>query len=91
LFQTHLAFFSGRLQDINESLVELPELENSESEKLRTFVHWLNGQKPYQAPIKIIREDGKFRHLFVERMIEDRMDNSFSYFEFLQHIKQQIK
>jgi protein transport protein SEC24 len=37
------------------------------------------------------REDGKSRHLFVEKMIEDRMDNSFSYFEFLQHIKQQIK
>jgi len=36
-------------------------------------------------------EDGKSRQVFVEKMIEDRMDNSFSYFEFLQHIKQQIK
>ena len=37
------------------------------------------------------REDGKSRQLFTDRMIEDRMDNSFSYFEFLQHLKQQIK
>jgi protein transport protein SEC24 len=48
----HLFF---RLHDVNEGMTELPELDNSESEKLRTFVQWLNGQKPFPAPIKIIR------------------------------------
>eukprot|EP00095_Tigriopus_kingsejongensis_P001586 maker-scaffold831_size90909-snap-gene-0.16 protein:Tk01586 transcript:maker-scaffold831_size90909-snap-gene-0.16-mRNA-1 annotation:"protein transport protein sec24b-like" len=80
-----------RIQDVDETLTDLPELENPESERLRHFVHWLNGNKAYPAPVRIIREDGKCRHIFIERMVEDRQDNSFSYFEFLQHLKQQIK
>lgn len=80
-----------KLHEVDESITELPEMENPESEKLRTFVSWLNSSKPYQAPIKVIREDGKMRHLFVERMIEDRFEGSLSYFEFLQHLKQQMK
>ncbi len=47
--------FVFRLYDVNEDLTELPELDNPESERLRTFVQWLNGQKPFPAPIKIIR------------------------------------
>jgi len=85
------AFGVTRLQDIDESMTELPDLANGVSETLRTFIGWLNGKKPYHAPIKVIREDGKSRHLFVERMIEDRFEGSLSYFEFLQHLKQQIK
>lgn len=72
-------------------MTELPELENPESERLRTFVHFLNGRKPYPAPVRLVREDGKSRHLFTERLIEDRCEGAFSYFEFLQHLKQQIK
>ena len=44
-----------RLHEVDESITELPEMENPESEKLRTFVSWLNSSKPYQAPIKVIR------------------------------------
>ena len=44
-----------RLHEVDESIAELPEMENPESEKLRTFVSWLNSSKPYQAPIKVIR------------------------------------
>lgn len=72
-------------------MTELPELDNADSDRLRIFVQWLNGFKPYPAPITIVREDGKERHLFLEKMIEDRCDGAFSYFEFLQHLKQQIK
>ena len=52
-FLNELIYF--RLHEVNEGLTELPELENPQSEKLRTFIQWLNGQKPYPAPIKIIR------------------------------------
>lgn len=79
------------LHQVNESWTELPERGNPESERLRTFVQWLNGFKAYPAPIKIVREDGKQRHLVAECMVEDRMEGSFSYFEFLQNLKQQIK
>lgn len=81
-----------RLNQVDESMTELPQLDNAESDKLRTFIGWVNGNKPYTAPLRIIREDGKQRHLFVERMIEDRLESgSMSYFEFLQHLKQNMK
>ena len=77
---------------VDETMTELPELDHAESNKLRTFIGWLKGNKPYGTPLRIIREDGKQRHLFVERMIEDRLEaGSMSYFEFLQHLKQQMK
>ena len=77
---------------IDETLTTVPERDNAESEKLRTFIGWLNGNKPYAVPLRIIREDGKSRHLFVEKMIEDRLEaGSMSYFEFLQHLKQNMK
>ena len=57
----------------------------------RVFISWLNASKPYPAPIQLIREDSKARTIFVQHMIEDRLDGSFSYFEFLQHLKQQSK
>ena len=77
---------------IDETLTCLPERDNAESEKLRTFIGWINGNKPFSVPLRIIREDGKSRHLFVERMIEDRLEaGSMSYFEFLQHLKQNMK
>ena len=47
--------FFCRLQDVDEAKTELPEMENEDSEKLRTFITWLNTNKPYQAPIKVIR------------------------------------
>lgn len=84
-------FGSSRLYEIDENMYDLPELDNPESERLRTFANWLNSSKPYPASIRVVREDGKHRHHFTERLIEDRMDNTFSYFEFLQHLKQQMK
>ena len=46
---------------------------------------------PIMRHFFVFREDGKMRHLFVERMIEDRFERSLSYFEFLQNLKQQMK
>merc|ERR1712223_381685 len=81
-----------RLNQVDETLSSVPERDNAESEKLRTFIGWLNGNKPFAVPLRIIREDGKSRYLFVERMIEDRLEaGSMSYFEFLQHLKQNMK
>ena len=36
-------------------MTELPERDNEESERIRVFISWLNGSKPYPAPIQIIR------------------------------------
>ncbi|XP_003490260.1 protein transport protein Sec24B isoform X1 [Bombus vosnesenskii] len=76
---------------IPEELYELPEIETPESERLRNFIFSLQEEKPYPASIQIIRDDSHFRTLFIERLVEDRFENSLSYYEFLQHLKTQVK
>lgn len=44
-----------RLQDVDETMTELPEKDNDESDRMRVFISWLNASKPYPAPIQIIR------------------------------------
>ena len=76
---------------IPEEMYGLPELTTPESERLRTFVATLQDEKPWYATTQVIRDDGHFRTMFTERLIEDRFENALSYYEFLQHIKTQIK
>ncbi|XP_012214684.1 protein transport protein Sec24A isoform X3 [Linepithema humile] len=76
---------------IPEEMHELPELDTMENERLRNFVFSLQEEKPYYVPIQIIRDDSHFRTLFVERLIEDRFESALSYYEFLQHLKTQVK
>ncbi|XP_076619720.1 protein transport protein Sec24AB isoform X1 [Colletes latitarsis] len=76
---------------IPEELYELPEIETAESERLRNFVFSLQEEKPFPASVQIIRDDSHFRTLFVERLVEDRFESALSYYEFLQHLKTQVK
>ncbi|XP_017877677.1 protein transport protein Sec24B [Ceratina calcarata] len=76
---------------IPEEFYDLPKIDTPESERLRNFVFSLQEEKPYAASVQIIRDDSHFRTLFIERLIEDRFENSLSYYEFLQHIKTQVK
>ncbi|KZC04482.1 Protein transport protein Sec24B, partial [Dufourea novaeangliae] len=76
---------------IPEEFYELPELETPESESLRNFVFSLQEEKPYPVSVQIIRDDSHFRTLFIERLVEDRFESALSYFEFLQHLKTQVK
>ncbi|XP_076236720.1 protein transport protein Sec24AB [Calliopsis andreniformis] len=76
---------------IPEELYELPEIESAESERLRNFVFSLQEEKPYPASLQIIRDDSHFRTLFMERLVEDRFESALSYYEFLQHLKTQVK
>ncbi|CAD1468183.1 unnamed protein product, partial [Heterotrigona itama] len=76
---------------IPEELYELPEIETAENERLRNFIFSLQEEKPYPASVQIIRDDSHLRTLFVERLVEDRFENSLSYYEFLQHLKTQVK
>jgi protein transport protein SEC24 len=80
-----------RSNEIDENITDLPELDNEDSERLRSFVQWLNTKKSHPVPIRVIRDDTKTRTLFVEKLVDDRSDNVFSYYEFLQHLKTQIK
>ncbi|XP_043484363.1 protein transport protein Sec24A [Leptopilina heterotoma] len=74
-----------------EEMYELPEFSNPDSEKLCNFVFSLQEEKPYYVSLQIIREDSHFRTQFTERLVEDRFESALSYYEFLQHLKPQIK
>lgn len=75
---------------IDDRLTELPELETPESERLRNFIGYLQSQRPCHAVFHIMRDDSKTRHMFGQHLIEDRTESAYSYYEFLQHLKQQI-
>ncbi|XP_064458307.1 protein transport protein Sec24A-like isoform X2 [Ornithodoros turicata] len=75
---------------IPEDMMELPELDTPESELVRSFVLWVLSQRPYYSPLRVIREDSKERHLFVQHLVDDRTESALSYYEFLQHLKQQL-
>ena len=47
--------FCFRLQDVDETMTEFPELDNPESDRVRTFIQWLNSNKPYPVAIRFIR------------------------------------
>jgi len=74
-----------------ELMYELPELETQESERLRNFLQHLQNQKPQPAVLQFIREDSKIRHLFTSYLVDGRTESSLSYYEFLQHLKTQVK
>ena len=77
--------------DVDENLLDLPELDNEDSERLRALIHHLNNKKSHPVPIKIVRDDGSQRHLFISMLIDDRSQASYSYYELLQQLKSEIK
>jgi len=76
---------------IDENLTDLPELDNEDSERLRLFIQSLNNRKSHSLPVRVIRDDSKSRQAFISMLIDDRSEGSYSYYEFLQHLKSQMK
>ncbi|CAH1985192.1 unnamed protein product [Acanthoscelides obtectus] len=74
-----------------DDLYELPTLNNLRNQRVHFFIYYLNEDKPYSAPLHIIRDNSSNRVLFYQRLVEDRMENALSYHEFLQHLKTQVK
>ncbi|EEC01403.1 protein transport protein Sec24A, putative [Ixodes scapularis] len=75
---------------VPDDMTELPELSTPESERVRNFIAWNLSRRPYYSPLRVIREDSKDRHLFVQHLVDDRTESALSYYEFLQHLKQQL-
>lgn len=75
---------------IPERMGELPELDTPESERLRSLINYIQSQRPFHAAFHIIRYDSKAKTNFLQHMIEDRTESSYSYYEFLQHLKDHV-
>ncbi|GLG97128.1 Protein transport protein Sec24B [Gryllus bimaculatus] len=76
---------------IPEEMYELPVLESVKSENIRNFINRLQAERPHCATLEIIRDDSPRRVKFTERLIEDRTESALSYYEFLQHLKANVK
>lgn len=75
---------------VSEQIDELPELDNDYSIRVREFLGSLASGRPFSAPLKVIREDSKWREVFGRRLIEDKSESAHSYVEFLQHVRREL-
>uniref|UniRef100_A0A8C4QFP4 Uncharacterized protein n=1 Tax=Eptatretus burgeri TaxID=7764 RepID=A0A8C4QFP4_EPTBU len=83
-------FGVSNVSAIQPNTSSLPELQNPESERLRTFLGALRKDRPLYPLLHVIREIGPERVAFVRRLVEDRTESAMSYYEFLLHLQQQV-
>ncbi|XP_013184466.2 protein transport protein Sec24A [Amyelois transitella] len=69
----------------------LPKIESEGNALLHAFIDKLNDDRPYASNILILKDNSPSRQVFTERLVEDRVESAFSYYEFLQHVKSQVK
>lgn len=81
----------NNFSEIPDFCVELPSRETPASEALFAFIDAINEEKPYSSYVQVIRDNSQFRSYFVEKFVDDRNQSSLSYYEFLQHLRTQVK
>ncbi|UXI14295.1 protein transport protein Sec24A-like isoform X3 [Sarcoptes scabiei] len=91
---------NGSLDDTNaftqksyqqSSIIKLPQLENLTSKRIHAFIKKLIDDRPFKPCFHILREDSRLRYTFLQYMYDDRNESAFSYYEFLQHLLQNIE
>jgi protein transport protein SEC24 len=79
------------VNEIPDSCYELPKTDTPSNEVLHEFIDSINEDKPFPSTIQIIRDTSQWRSLIIQRLVDDRNENSLSYYEFLQHLRTQVK
>ncbi|CAG9785272.1 unnamed protein product [Diatraea saccharalis] len=69
----------------------VPRLPTAGSTMLHALLDRLNDDRPHAANVLVIKDNSPLRTLFTERLVEDRVESAFAYYEFLQHVKSQVK
>ncbi|XP_058982376.1 protein transport protein Sec24A-like [Musca domestica] len=69
----------------------LPSVNSTENDALKRFIMKLNDEKPYPPIVQIIRDTSTAKPQLIEKLVDDRSESSLSYYEFLQHIRTQVK
>ncbi|KAH8327328.1 hypothetical protein KR074_010200 [Drosophila pseudoananassae] len=77
--------------ELSDYVYGLPNVVSQENDVLKRFIARLNYDKPYSALVQIIRDTSTAKGQFIERLTDDRSESSLSYYEFLQHIRAQVK
>lgn len=78
-------------QALPDEMREMPKLQTEQNYLLQSFMDKLNDDRPYPANVIIVRDNSQSRLQFTERLVDDRVESALSYYEFLQHIKTQMK
>ncbi|XP_045520158.1 protein transport protein Sec24A isoform X1 [Pieris brassicae] len=84
-------FGVAAFSQLPDEATALPHLDNKSSSILHAFIDKLNDDRPYPSNLIVLRDNSPSRTKFTERLIEDRVESAFSYYEFLQHVKSQVK
>ncbi|XP_053603191.1 protein transport protein Sec24B isoform X2 [Plodia interpunctella] len=69
----------------------LPKIDSEGNVLLHEFIDKLNEDRPYASNILVLKDNSPSRQVFTERLVDDRVESAFSYYEFLQHVKSQVK
>ncbi|XP_036372894.1 protein transport protein Sec24B-like [Megalops cyprinoides] len=75
---------------IPPDMTQLPELENPSSERMRSFLSWLQESRSFGPTLYVVKDDTSAKTSFFQHLVEDRTESAFSYYEFLLHIQQQM-
>lgn len=75
----------------NSQLVDLPELENETSLKLRDFIGCLLDSRAQKPKFYIIKSNSRSHTLFTQYLIDDRSENYHSYAEFWKFLIDQAR
>uniref|UniRef100_A0A8C4EL56 SEC24 homolog B, COPII coat complex component n=1 Tax=Dicentrarchus labrax TaxID=13489 RepID=A0A8C4EL56_DICLA len=75
---------------IPPNMSHIPELETPLSERVRAFLDWLQDNRAFSSMIHIVKDDASAKATFFQHLVEDRSESASSYYEFLQHIQQQM-
>ncbi|KPI98028.1 Protein transport protein Sec24A [Papilio xuthus] len=84
-------FGVGAHAQLPDEARSLPRLDTPTSRLLHAFIDKLNDDRPYPSGVHILRDTSPTRQLFTDRLVDDRVESAFSYYEFLQHVKNQVK
>ncbi|XP_039975971.1 protein transport protein Sec24B isoform X2 [Xiphias gladius] len=72
------------------NMSHIPELETPLSERVRAFLDWLQDNRAFSSTIHVVKDDASAKATFFQHLVEDRSESASSYYEFLQHIQQQM-
>ncbi|XP_075356832.1 protein transport protein Sec24B isoform X3 [Mycteria americana] len=75
---------------VPQKMTQLPEVDALSSERTRSFISWLRDSRPLSPVLQVIKDENPAKTDFFQHLIEDRTEATFSYYEFLLNIQQQI-
>lgn len=76
---------------IPPNMCELPERDTPLSERVRTFLAWLEDNRTFSSTLHVIKDDAAAsKTAFFQHLVEDKSEAALSYYEFLLQVQKQM-